>query len=108
MGLLNLLQGNYNQAVGAYSNSNTNNAALAQLLVSDYNKAKHTLEAVENPDATTAYLLAVIASRTNNFNEVASNLRTAIGRDRSIATQALNDLEFAKYRTNQEFMSLVQ
>lgn len=108
MGLLNLLQGNYNQSVSSYGNNYTNNAGLAQLLVSDYNKAKQTLEAVENPDATTAYLLAVIASRTNNFNEVASNLRTAIGRDRTIAVQALNDLEFAKYRTNNEFISLVK
>jgi len=108
MGLLNLMQGNYNQAVGAYGNSLSNNAALAQLLVRDYNKAKQTLEAIEQPDATTAYLLAIIASRTNNFNEVVANLRTAVSRDRSIATQALNDLEFAKYRTNQEFISLVK
>lgn len=108
MGLLNLLQGNYNQAVGAYANKTTNNAGLAQLLVKDYNKAKQTLEAVDNPDATTAYLLAIIASRTNNFNEVAANLRTAIGRDRSFGMMALNDLEFAKYRTNQEFMTIVK
>lgn len=107
MGLINLLQGNYNQAVDAYGNGKSNNAGLAQLLVRDYNKAKQTLESVENSDATTAYLLAIIASRTNNFNEVISNLRTAIGRDRTIASQALKDLEFAKYRTNQEFMSVV-
>jgi tetratricopeptide (TPR) repeat protein len=107
MGLLSLLQGNYNQAVGAYGNNRTNNAGLAQLLVRDYNKAKQTLESVEAPDATTAYLLAIIASRTNNFNDVAANLRTAIGRDRTFATRAANDLEFAKYRTNQEFMSIL-
>lgn len=108
MGLINLLQGNYNQAVGAYGNSQTNNAGLAQLLVRDYNKAKQILESVENPNATTAYLLAVIASRTNNFNEVATNLRTAISRDRSFAATAAKDLEFAKYRTNQEFRSIVE
>ena len=108
MGLLNLLQGNYNQAAGAYGSSNTNNAALAKLLVRDYNAAKQTLEAIETPDATTAYLLAIIASRTNNFNEVIANLRAAIGRDRTIAARALSDLEFAKYRTNQEFISLLR
>jgi tetratricopeptide (TPR) repeat protein len=107
IGILNLLQGNYNQATSAYGQHKSNNAGLAQLLVKDYNKAKQTLEAVENPDAITAYLLAVIASRTNNFGDVASNLRTAVSRDRSIAAKALNDLEFAKYRTNQEFMSIV-
>ena len=42
MGLYNLLQGNYNQAVGAYGQSKSNNAGLAQLLVRDYNKAKQT------------------------------------------------------------------
>ncbi len=108
MGLINLLQGNYNQAVGAYGNNKTNNAGLAQLLVRDYNKAKQILESVENPNATTAYLLAIIASRTNNFNDVSTNLRTAISRDRSFAATAAKDLEFAKYRTNQEFRSIVQ
>ena len=108
MGLLSLLQGNYNQAVNAYGNNVSNNAGLAHLLMRDYNKAKQTLDAVENPDAITAYLLAIIASRTNNFNDVMSNLRMAIGRDRTIATKALNDLEFAKYRTNQDFMSILR
>lgn len=108
MGLLSLQQGNYNQAVGAYGQNRTNNAGLAQLLVRDYNKAKQTLESVENPDATTAYLLAIIASRTNNFNDVAANLRTAVSRDRTFAVKAASDLEFAKYRTNQEFMSIVR
>ena len=107
MGVYSMLQGNYNQAADAYGNSVSNNAGLAHLLVRDYNKAKQTLEAVEQPDATTAYLLAIIASRTNNFNEVVSNLRSAIGRDRTIAKKALKDLEFAKYLTNQEFLSLL-
>lgn len=107
MGIYSLLQGNYNQAVDAYSNTVSNNAGLANLLVRDYNKAKQTLEAVEQPDATTAYLLAIIASRTNNFNEVVSNLRTAIAHDPAMSTKALKDLEFAKYLTNQEFRSLV-
>ena len=107
MGIYSLLQGNYNQAVDAYGNTVSNNAGLAHLLVRDYNKAKQTLEAVEQHDATTAYLLAIIASRTNNFNEVVSNLRTAIAHDPAMATKALKDLEFAKYLTNQEFRSLV-
>lgn len=107
MGVYSMLQGNYNQAADAYGNTVSNNAGLAHLLVMDYNKAKQTLEAVEQPDATTAYLLAIIASRTNNFNEVVSNLRSAIGRDHTIAKKALKDLEFAKYLTNQEFLSLL-
>ena len=72
-----------------------------------YNRASETLKAIENPDETTAYLLAVIAARTNNFADVASNLRVAIERNSAMKMQAATDLEFAKYRSNSEFMSLM-
>ena len=107
MGLLYLKNGQYSQAVDAYGDVKTNNAALAQLLTNNYNKAAETLKAIENPDETTAYLLAVIAARTNNFAEVASNLSTAIMRNSAMKMQAATDLEFAKYRSNSEFMSLM-
>jgi tetratricopeptide (TPR) repeat protein len=108
MGLYNLMQGNYSQAVSAFGSARTNNAALAQLLVRDYNRAQTTLSIVDAPDATTAYLLAIIAARTNNFSDVLSNLRTAINLDRSMAQHALNDLEFLPFRTNQEFIGLLR
>jgi tetratricopeptide (TPR) repeat protein len=108
MGLYNLKQGNYNQAVGSFGDARTNNAALAQLLARDYNRAQNTLRAIDAPDAVTSYLLAIIAARTNNFNEVMSNLRNAISKDSAMAQKALTDLEFAQYRTNQEFMGLVR
>lgn len=108
LGLLYLKKGEYNKAVEAFGNLKSNNAALAQLLVKDYNKASQTLAAIPNPDATTAYLAAIVAARTNNFNDVITNLQTAIQRDKSMAQKAANDLEFAKYRTNNEFVSLIQ
>ena len=107
MGLLYLKNGQYAQAESAFDNVKTNNAALAQLLTNNYNKASETLKAIENPDATTAYLMAIIAARTNNFNEVTSNLRTAIQRDSAMKMQAATDLEFSKYRSNSEFQSLM-
>ncbi|MDD3788356.1 MAG: hypothetical protein PHO94_06640 [Petrimonas sp.] len=108
LGLLYLKNGDYNKAIDAFGDIKTNNAALAQLLVKDYNKASQTLAAIPNPDATTAYLQAIIAARTNKFNEVLTNLQTAIIRDRTFAQKAANDLEFAKYRTNTDFVSLVK
>lgn len=107
MALLYLKNGQYAQAVEAFGDVKTNNAALAQLLTNNYNKASETLNAIENPDAITAYLKALIAARTNNFVEVTSNLRTAIDRDSAMKMQAATDLEFAKYRSNAEFMSLM-
>lgn len=108
LGLLYLKEGEYNKATEAFGNLKSNNAALAQLLVKDYSKASQTLAAIPNPDATTAYLAAIVAARTNNFNDVLTNLQTAIQRDKSMAQKAANDLEFAKYRTNSEFVSLIQ
>ena len=107
MGLLYLKSGQYAQAVESFGDVKTNNAALAQLLTNNYNKASETLKAIDNPNATTAYLKALIAARTNNFAEVTSNLRTAFSLDNAMRMQAATDLEFAKYRSNSEFMSLM-
>ena len=107
MGLLYLKNGEYSKAVEAFGEVKTNNAALAQLLTNNYNKASEILKNVKTPDATTAYLLAIIAARTNNFNDVTANLSTAIERDSAMKMQAATDLEFAKYRSNASFQSLM-
>lgn len=108
MGLLYLMEGDYNQAVDAFGDTKSNNAALAQILTKNYNAADITLKAIKNPDALTYYLMAVVGSRTNNFNDVMTNLRSAITMDKTMTTRALDDLEFAKYRTNQDFMTLLR
>lgn len=97
LGLLYLKQGDVKAAVKAFGNDKSNNAALAQILNKDYNAAKGTLAAIANPDATTYYLMAVLGARTGNEQMVTSNLRQAIKLDRKYATQAANDLEFARY-----------
>ena len=108
MGLLYLMEGDYNQAVDAFGDTKSNNAALAQILTRNYNAADITLKTIKNPDALTYYLMAVVGSRTNKFNDVMTNLRSAITMDKTMAAKALNDLEFAKYRTNQDFMTLLK
>ena len=97
MGALNLTKGNYTQAASNLSQTNNNTAALAQILNKDYASAKQTLAAVKNADATTSYLKAVLAARTNDANSLASNLREAIQKDPSLAARAARDLEFAQY-----------
>jgi len=107
-GLLAALNGNYAQAVSAFGNTASNNAALAQLLTKDYSKAQTTLNAVANPNATTSYLKAIVSARTNNLNDVVSNLSQAIKMDPSLAKKAATDLEFVKYITNPTFLNLVK
>ncbi len=97
LGNLYIKQGQYERAVNAFGDAKTNSAAQAQILAKDYNKAKATLEAVENKDAMTSYLMAIVGARTNNESLVASSLKSAIAQDASLATTAANDREFSKY-----------
>lgn len=106
MGNLYIAQGQYERAVNSFGDSKTNSAALAQILAKDYNKAKNTLANVERPDAYTDYLMAVLGARTNNSSMVTSSLKSAVAKDPSLAKKAATDLEFAKYFTNADFMSI--
>ena len=108
LGMLYLEQGDYAKAVSSFGGSKTNNAALAQILTKDYSKASQTLNAVTRPDATTDYLKAIVSARTNDAAGVISNLKAAISKKRSLAREAANDLEFAKYAKDADFENLIR
>lgn len=108
LGVLYLEQGEWAKAANSFGSVKSNNAALAQILTKDYSKASQTLNAVPNPDATTSYLKAIVAARTNDANGVVSNLKQAIAKDSSLKNEAAIDLEFAKYATNSDFAALVK
>lgn len=98
LGNLNIAKGNYIQAEQNLSSTQTNSAALAQILNKDYAKAKSTLAAVKTPDATTSYLKAVLAARTNDVSALKSNLKAAAALDASLKARAAKDLEFANHK----------
>ena len=108
LGILYLEQGDYAKAVSSFGAAKTNNAALAQIMTRDYSKASQTLNAVTRPDAVTDYLKAVVAARTNDTDGVINNLKAAIGKKQSLAKEAANDLEFAKYATNSTFIDVIR
>jgi len=97
MGNLNIAKGNYTQAATDLAGTYTNSAALAQILAKDYVMAKNILAGIKNPDATTDYLKAVLAARTNDATTLVSSLKSAIAQDATLATRAAKDLEFANY-----------
>lgn len=108
LGNLYIAQGQYDRAVNAFGSTNTNSAALAQILAKDYNKAKSTLDAIETPDAYTDYLKAVLGARTNNSSMVTSSLKNAVAKEPTLAKKAASDLEFAKYFTDADFMNIIK
>jgi uncharacterized protein HemY len=108
MGTLYSLKGDYKSARSAYGQSATNNAAVQQILAEDYAAAKKTLDAVAEPNATTAYLKAVVGARTNVKADVLNNLKSAIAQDSSMKDKAANDVEFAKFAEDTEFLAIVK
>ncbi len=108
LGNLYIAKGNYAQAVSAFGDTKSNSAALAQILNKDYNAAQNTLAGIEQPDAMTSYLKAIVAARTNQNSTVISNLRDAISKDSSLKEHAAKDLEFSALFDDASFISLVK
>ena len=106
LGDLYIAQGKYKQATAKLAESYTNSAALASIMNKDYAKAKVVLNSIKNPDATTYYLSAVLAARTNSKSELASNLKKAISLNSAYAKKAATDAEFNKYAS--EIASIVK
>lgn len=94
-GVLSLAKGNYAQAQKLFGDKKTNSAALAQLLAKDYDAASKTLDKVENADAITDYLHAIVAARRGNKFAATSYLKEALKKDPSLKAYADNDLELA-------------
>lgn len=94
-GVLSLAKGNYAQAQQLFGDKKTNSAALAQLLAKDYDAAAKTLDKVENADAITDYLHAIVAARRGNKFAASSYLKEALKKDPSLKTYADNDIELA-------------
>ena len=97
LGVYYLQTGDVANAVRAFGDSKTNNAAVAQILNRDYAGAQRTLQSVAKPDAITYYLMAVTGARTGNQQQVMDNLRQAVKLDRKLLDRAKSDLEFANY-----------
>lgn len=108
MGTLYTMKGDYAAAKNAYGNKATNNAAVQQILDEDYAAARQTLDNVKEPNATTAYLKAVVAARTNDRANVIANLRNATDQDASLKARAKADIEFSKFAEDEEFKTVVK
>lgn len=108
LGTYHMAAGDYAKAKSTMLGVNTNNTALLQILNKEYNAAKNTLGAIETPDATTSYLQAVVAARTNDKDGVYSNLKNAVAMNKEFAVKALKDLEFAKYWADSAFRAIVK
>ncbi len=107
MGIVQVKNGEYANAVTSFGSYNDFNAALAKLLNGSGNDASTTLDAGADKDAALSdYLRAIIAARSGNAAGVMSNLKTAIGKDASLKAMAKDDCEFLKWRNEADFKAM--
>ena len=108
LGTLYTKKGDYAAAKKAYGESATNNAAVQQILDDDYAAASKTLANIKEPNATTAYLKAIVGARTNDKAAVIENLKAAVAQDAQLKARAAQDIEFAKFAEDAEFQAIVK
>ena len=95
LGSLNLAKGDYATAEQNLKGINCNTTALAQILNKNYAGAANTLNSIENKDAMTDYLQAILNARQGNNSAASSYLKSALQKDPSLSTYANNDLELS-------------
>jgi len=105
--LIQIRNGEFAAAATTVEGRSSNVAALAQILSRNFNSAAATLAGIQNPNAKTDYLKAILGARTNDRNAVITNLRAAIAKDASLANRARRDIEFARFFTDSDFLSVV-
>jgi tetratricopeptide (TPR) repeat protein len=109
MGIINIIKGEYPEAVQNFGSENTFGKALAQTLNKQDADAEGTLNAMgENESGWFYYLKAITAAKQSNDEAVFENLKTAVGKVAEIKTYAKGDVEFIKYWENETFKTIIQ
>lgn len=109
LGILNIQDGKYADAVSNFGSDNSFNKGLAQMLNGSADAAVKTIDASADKETAQGYYLkAVAAARQNNVDAVVNNLKNAFGKDGSLKAKALKDREFLKYAENAAFTGIVK
>ena len=95
LAVIDILNGEYNDAVAKLNGSNHFNEALAYILTGDLNAASNVLG--DAKCMCKNYLKAIIAARQGNVDAAKAALEIA-SKDENLAKRAENDIEFATIR----------
>ena len=107
MGIIDIMEGNYSNAVTKMSGMNSFNAALAQLLNGNNDGAIKTIDASDEKDlAWSYYLKAVAGARSGNKDLTVNNLKTAFSKDAGLKKKAMKDVEFLKMAEDDSLRNL--
>ncbi|MBN2275811.1 MAG: hypothetical protein JXR41_16105 [Bacteroidales bacterium] len=109
LGIIKIKQGDYAAAASYFGSKPSFNAALAQLLNGNNDKALATLnEMGDDVGACVYYLKAIASARAGKEDGVFVNLRNAVGKDAKWKEYALKDAELLKYASTESFRAIMQ
>jgi tetratricopeptide (TPR) repeat protein len=110
MGVINIIKGEYPEAVQNFGSEDSFCKALAQTLNKQDADAESTLAAMgEKESGWFYYLKAIVAAKQGEKDEAMfADLKTAIEKKPDIKTYAKDDVEFIKYFENETFKTIVQ
>ncbi len=109
MGILDVRNGMYGDAVTHFGNFKGINLAIAQILNGQSDQAATTIDASNEKDMAMAfYVKAIAAARKGDSAAGIAALKSAIEKDGSLKQMAKDDAEFIKWRTDAGFTGITQ
>lgn len=108
-GILNIQDGDYEDAITNFGSEATFNKGLAQLLNDNTSEAVSTVNDSEAAETAMGYYLKAIAgARQDKLQDVVSNLKNAFAKDASLKAKAAKDREFISYMEDASFTAIVK
>jgi Flp pilus assembly protein TadD len=109
IGIIDIQDGRYDNAIGNMGGAPTFNKALAQCLNKDYGASLLTLDGSDDKESAIGYYLkAINGAKQNNLDMLTSNLKSAVSKDPSLKAKAAEDRVFVKFFENASFKAIVQ
>ncbi len=108
LGMIKIIQGDYEAAQNYYGGTVSSNSALAKLLLGSYGQAIEVIDQIEEPTGTAFYVKAVAGARDGNPEIVFNALRTAVAKEPKLKARAVKDLEFSQWFEDAAFKEIVQ
>ncbi len=108
-GVINIIKGQYPEAIQNFGSENTFNKALAQTLNKQNAEGESTLSAMgEKESGWFYYLKAITAAKQAKDDAVFAELKNAVAKNADVKAYAKGDVEFIKYWENETFKAIVQ
>jgi tetratricopeptide (TPR) repeat protein len=106
-GIVSVRDGNYSDAVSQFGSNKGFNLALAQLLAGNAESVNATIDASNEKDMAICHYIKAVAAARKGDSKGLDSLKTAIEKDATLKAIAKDDCEFLKWRSNDQFKTLV-